>query len=313
MSCRRSDQDAFANDAEARHGLALLEAVCQRATGRTCSAARWTTRASTGSPTSPASRSSPRAWPAILPELRASVASRGRGRASFRYTADNLPIIDRAARASTTSIVAAGHVFGNGAGPTTGRLVADLICGGEPVMDMTPFRADRASLAGRPPGASGKWRPRPRERRIAFINPFGTAAFDAIIEETLVPVRGERHARWTSSTSRACPPTSTTTTRSTSWSWRSSRRSAASRTSGYDAVVVGLLLRPGRPGRPRARRHPGRRAARGGDEPRLVLRPLVHGRHRPSQGACRGWRTSSGSTAPATAAASAPSTGTSPT
>ena len=26
-------------------------------------------------------------------------------------------------------IIAAGHVFGNGAGPTTGRLVADLICG----------------------------------------------------------------------------------------------------------------------------------------------------------------------------------------
>ena len=25
------------------------------------------------------------------------------------------------------------------------------------------------------------------DRRIAFINPFGTAAFDAIIEETLVP------------------------------------------------------------------------------------------------------------------------------
>jgi len=25
------------------------------------------------------------------------------------------------------------------------------------------------------------------DRRIAFINPFGTPAFDAIIEETLVP------------------------------------------------------------------------------------------------------------------------------
>jgi glycine/D-amino acid oxidase-like deaminating enzyme len=38
-------------------------------------------------------------------------------------------------------------VFGNGAGPTTGRLVASLVCGGEPVMDMTPFRADRPGLS----------------------------------------------------------------------------------------------------------------------------------------------------------------------
>ena len=49
--------------------------------------------------------------------------------------------------------VAAGHVFGNGAGPTTGRLVADLICGGDPIMDMSPFRADRASLAGSSAGS----------------------------------------------------------------------------------------------------------------------------------------------------------------
>ena len=41
--------------------------------------------------------------------------------------------------------VAAGHVFGNGAGPTTGRLIADLVCGGEPIMDMTPVPC-------RPPG-----------------------------------------------------------------------------------------------------------------------------------------------------------------
>ena len=43
-------------------------------------------------------------------------------------------------------VVAAGHVFGNGAGPTTGRLVADLICGDEPVVDPTPFRLDRPGL-----------------------------------------------------------------------------------------------------------------------------------------------------------------------
>ena len=83
--------------------------------------------------------------------------------------------------------------------------MADLICGTEPVIDMTPFRADRPSLH------AGRSRERvvametAVDRRIAFINPFGTAAFDAIIEETLVPYAGARHARSTSSTSRACP------------------------------------------------------------------------------------------------------------
>ena len=42
--------------------------------------------------------------------------------------------------------IAAGHVFGNGAGPTTGRLIADMICGGEPIMDIAQFRADRPGL-----------------------------------------------------------------------------------------------------------------------------------------------------------------------
>jgi glycine/D-amino acid oxidase-like deaminating enzyme len=61
------------------------------------------------------------------------------------FTTDNLPIIDRLP-GFDDAYVAAGHVFGNGAGPTTGRLIADLICGGEPIMDMGPFRADRPGL-----------------------------------------------------------------------------------------------------------------------------------------------------------------------
>ena len=52
-------------------------------------------------------------------------------------------------------IIASGHVFGNAAGPTTGRLVTDLICGTEPAIDMTPFRADRPSLT--PVAAGATW------------------------------------------------------------------------------------------------------------------------------------------------------------
>ena len=69
-----------------------------------------------------------RAWAGILP-----------------LTSDSLPIIDRAPGFDDL-VIATGHVFGNGAGPTTGKLVADLVCGGEPTIDLAPFRADRASL-----------------------------------------------------------------------------------------------------------------------------------------------------------------------
>jgi glycine/D-amino acid oxidase-like deaminating enzyme len=80
--------------------------------------------------TMPALRSArfARAWAGLLP-----------------FTTDNLPIIDTVPGLDGV-VVAAGHVFGNGAGPTTGRIVAELICGGDPIMDITPFRADRPGL-----------------------------------------------------------------------------------------------------------------------------------------------------------------------
>ena len=69
-----------------------------------------------------------RAWAGILP-----------------FTVDSLPIIDRAPGVEGL-IVAAGHVFGNGAGPTTGQLVASLITGSEPPISLDPFRAGRSGL-----------------------------------------------------------------------------------------------------------------------------------------------------------------------
>lgn len=70
-----------------------------------------------------------KAWAGILP-----------------YTVDNLPIIDRIPDADGL-VVAAGHVFGNGAGPTTGSLVASIITGSPPVVPLAPFRAVRDGLA----------------------------------------------------------------------------------------------------------------------------------------------------------------------
>ena len=140
----------WANDAEDRYGRMLLEAVCQRDDGSYLLGCAvdypghvWEPDvAGVGLVTDAIPHSMPalqgasfaRAWAGVLP-----------------YTADNLPIVD-ALPGFDNVYVAAGHVFGNGAGPTTGRLMADLICGAEPLMDMTPFRADRPSLT---PSADG--------------------------------------------------------------------------------------------------------------------------------------------------------------
>jgi glycine/D-amino acid oxidase-like deaminating enzyme len=70
-----------------------------------------------------------RAWAGVLP-----------------FTSDNLPLIGRLPDYPDL-IVAAGHVFGNVAGPTTGRLVADMVCGGDPVVDPNPYRPDRPGLS----------------------------------------------------------------------------------------------------------------------------------------------------------------------
>ncbi len=88
-----------------------------------------------------------------LPELRASRFARAWA-GVLPLTSDSLPIIDRLPGFDDV-ILASGHVFGNGAGPTTGRLVADLVCGGEPVIDPAPFRFDRPTLT--PVEAGSTW------------------------------------------------------------------------------------------------------------------------------------------------------------
>jgi glycine/D-amino acid oxidase-like deaminating enzyme len=136
--------EPFETDIERRLGLALLESACQAADGSyllgiamdypgfdwkpDLAGIALVTEGMLGA--LPALRGArfDRAWAGVLP-----------------FTSDALPLIGRP-DAHDDVIVAAGHVFGNGAGPTTGRLVADLICGGEPVLDPTPFRPDRPGL-----------------------------------------------------------------------------------------------------------------------------------------------------------------------
>ncbi|HUF44059.1 MAG TPA: FAD-binding oxidoreductase, partial [Aestuariivirgaceae bacterium] len=57
-------------------------------------------------------------------------------------TPDGLPYIGRVPGIDRL-VVAAGHVFGNAAGPITGRLVADIVAETPPPLDIEPFRVDR--------------------------------------------------------------------------------------------------------------------------------------------------------------------------
>jgi glycine/D-amino acid oxidase-like deaminating enzyme len=56
------------------------------------------------------------------------------------YTTDMAPVIGEVA---PNLLVASGHIFGNAAGPMTGRLIAQLLLGHEPEIDLEECRFDR--------------------------------------------------------------------------------------------------------------------------------------------------------------------------
>jgi glycine/D-amino acid oxidase-like deaminating enzyme len=140
-SFRRED---WLNEAEDRHGKVLLEALCQRADGSFLLGCAMDYPGFVWEPDLAGVALVTESLPAIIPALRGAKFARAWA-GILPYTTDNLPIID-AVPGLDDVVVAAGHVFGNAAGPTTGRIVADLISGGDPIMDISPFRADRPGL-----------------------------------------------------------------------------------------------------------------------------------------------------------------------
>jgi glycine/D-amino acid oxidase-like deaminating enzyme len=145
-------REAFETALEDRLGLALLESACQTADGSYLLGIAmdfpgfdWKVDLAGVSLVA-------EGMAAALPELKAARFARAWA-GVLPMTSDSLPIIDRAPGFDDL-IIAAGHVFGNGAGPTTGRLVADLVCGTEPAMDMAPFRAIRPTLVPVEPGSA---------------------------------------------------------------------------------------------------------------------------------------------------------------
>jgi glycine/D-amino acid oxidase-like deaminating enzyme len=145
--------EAFATALEDRLGLALLESACQTEDGSYLLGIAMDFPGFDWRPDLAGVSLVAEGMAAALPELQAARFSRAWA-GVLPMTSDSLPVIDRAPGFDNL-VVAAGHVFGNGAGPTTGRLVADLICGDEPAIDMTPFRAIRPTL--KPVEAGSAW------------------------------------------------------------------------------------------------------------------------------------------------------------
>ena len=136
--------EPFETDVERRLGLALLESACQTADGSYLLGIAMDYPGFDWKPDLAGVGLVTEGMLAALPELRGARFARAWA-GVLPFTSDALPLIGRAPGFDDV-IIAAGHVFGNGAGPTTGRLVADMICGGEPVIDPSPFLPGRAGL-----------------------------------------------------------------------------------------------------------------------------------------------------------------------
>jgi glycine/D-amino acid oxidase-like deaminating enzyme len=69
------------------------------------------------------------------------------------YTSDTLPVIDSPIPGL---VIASGHVYGNSAGPMTGKLIAQLILDEQPELDLSECRFDRA-LTMPSSGTATRW------------------------------------------------------------------------------------------------------------------------------------------------------------
>lgn len=72
---------------------------------------------------------------------------------SLPYTSDQVAIVDEI---QPGLMVAAGHIFGNAAGPVTGKLIGQMLAEEHPDLDMSPCRLDRV-LESVEPGVRTAW------------------------------------------------------------------------------------------------------------------------------------------------------------
>ena len=135
---------AFDADYESDYGMPFLQALCQTRAGNILLGCPMDYPGFVWEPDMRGIAMTMRAMLQDFPMLREARFERAWA-GVLPYTSDNLPIIDFAPD-HRGLMLAAGHVFGNAAGPSTGLLVSELISGVPPTIDPAPFRFDRASL-----------------------------------------------------------------------------------------------------------------------------------------------------------------------
>src|SRR5262249_55067424 len=124
----------FAADYEDRHGVEVLQLVAQRANGEVLMGCPMDYPPDIDmSPTLSGLAAAARAIADDFPGLASAPVSRVWA-GVLPYTSDTAPIIDEA---SPGLYIASGHVFGNSAGPMTGRLITQLIAGRQPDIDLS--------------------------------------------------------------------------------------------------------------------------------------------------------------------------------
>jgi glycine/D-amino acid oxidase-like deaminating enzyme len=144
--------DDFTADYEREAGIEVLQLVAQRASGEILMGCPMDYPAELDlRPTLDGLATAMRAVREDFPGLRDAPIDRVWA-GLLPYTTDTEPIIDRAAPGL---YVASGHVYGNAAGPMTGKLVAQLVLGQEPELDLASCRIDRALVP--PGGGAARW------------------------------------------------------------------------------------------------------------------------------------------------------------
>jgi glycine/D-amino acid oxidase-like deaminating enzyme len=136
----------FAADYEAEYGMLLLEAVCQTRSGQILMGCSMDYPGFVWEPDLRGISLIARAMLQDFPALQQARFERAWA-GLLPYTHDNLPIIDYVPDYEGL-MVAAGHVFGNAAGPVTGVLVSQMITGAPTTLDVAPFSFGRRSLQG---------------------------------------------------------------------------------------------------------------------------------------------------------------------
>jgi glycine/D-amino acid oxidase-like deaminating enzyme len=134
------DASAFTEDWESEDAIEMLELVAQRADGSVLFGCPMDYPAEIDMrPTLAGVAAAARRISEDFPGLSGAAIDRTWA-GMLPFTSDTAPIIDQLEEGLFAAI---GHIYGNAAGPMTGRLITQLVLGRDPEMDLSEVRFDR--------------------------------------------------------------------------------------------------------------------------------------------------------------------------